>query len=157
LTPYEKASKTEIQPKKEAQARLSSSDAHPIRQVSAPEAQEKRAPPLERIMKKEQRIRKPSDFRKAYKEGRRFLSPHFVLYVRRNNLPHHARIGVSISKGQFKLATRRNRLRRIVKESFRKGMASRGRGYDFVVASRPGRRSSDIKQAARELQSLVSG
>jgi len=107
-------------------------------------------------VKKEQRIRKPLDFRKAYKEGRRFLSPRFVLYVRPNGFPY-ARVGVAIAKRHFKLATRRNRLRRVAKESFRKGMVARGRGYDFVIASRPSRHSSDIKQAARELRGLVLG
>jgi len=107
-------------------------------------------------MKIEHRIRKPLDFRKAYKEGRRFLSARFVLYVRRTGLPY-ARIGVAIAKRHVKLATRRNRLRRVAKESFRKGMLSRGRGYDFVVTSRAGRRGSDIKQEARELRGLVLG
>jgi len=106
-------------------------------------------------MKKEQRLRKPADFRKTYKEGRRFVSPNFVLYVRPNGLPY-ARVGVSIKKSHFKLATKRNRLRRVAKESFRKDMIVRGRGYDFVAASRVGRRGPDMKQAARELRGLVS-
>ncbi|MGB2706290.1 MAG: ribonuclease P protein component [Candidatus Omnitrophota bacterium] len=107
------------------------------------------------MMKKEYRIKKSLDFRKAYKEGRRFSSPHFILYVRRNRLPY-ARVGVSIAKAHFKLATRRNKLRRVVKELFRKGITAERCGYDFVVASRAGCRDSDIKQVMRELEGLIS-
>lgn len=105
-------------------------------------------------VKKECRIRKPSDFRKTYKEGRRFSSPHFVLYERQNNLPY-ARVGVSISKSHFRLATRRNRLRRIAKELFRKDVAARNPGRDFVLASRSGPQRPDMRDAIRELRILI--
>jgi len=122
------------------------------------QAQKEKTPSPERIVSKvakEQRIKKTLDFKKAYKEGKRFLSPRFVLYVRPNGLSH-ARIGVSIAKRHFKLATKRNRLRRVAQELFRTKKAARVSGFDFVIASR-GRREQDINEAVRELRSLIAG
>ena len=105
-------------------------------------------------MEKKLRIKSPSDFKKTFKEGRRFLSPRFVLYMRKNALKT-ARIGVSISKSHFKLATRRNRLRRIAKELFRKEIAPNLKGYDLVVASRAYSKSSNFNEIIKGLKALI--
>ena len=107
-------------------------------------------------MKKRFCLRRPGEFRKVFKEGKRFLSPHFVLYVLKgveNSLP--ARIGISIAKRHFKLATRRNRLRRIAKELFKSKLSASFKGYDFVVASRSAYPSSNTSEAAKELKHLM--
>lgn len=105
-------------------------------------------------MKKEFRLKKSIDFKKTFKEGRRFLSPHFVLYMRKNALKI-ARLGVAISKKHFKLATRRNRLRRIAKELFRQEASHELKGYDIVVASRAGCAKSNINEAINGLKRLL--
>ena len=105
-------------------------------------------------MGKELRLRRRADFKKAYKEGTRFLSPRFVLYMRENTLPQ-ARIGISISKSHVKLATRRNRLRRIAKEVFREEMSRPFSGYDFVIASRRNCPNTNITEAVTELKKLL--
>jgi ribonuclease P protein component len=92
------------------------------------------------------------DFRKAYREGRRYLSPSFVLYARKNDLPQ-TRIGVAISKAHFKLATKRNRLRRVAKELFRNEIIPRVTGYDFIVSSRAAGRN--VREALVELKDLI--
>lgn len=103
---------------------------------------------------KELSLRRPLDFKKALKEGRRFLSPSFVLYMRKNALSQ-ARFGISISKIHFKLATRRNRLRRIAKEMFKKDLNPCLRGYDLVVASRANAREADFNESIKELKQLM--
>ncbi len=110
---------------------------------------------LNRIMGKEGHLREAIDFRKAFKEGKRFLSPHFALYIRKNAVLQ-ARIGISISKRHFKLATRRNRLRRVAKELFREKVTPRFEGYDFVVASRAKVLKANNNEAANELKQLIS-
>ena len=113
-------------------------------------------------MKERFRLRKPADFRKVFKEGKRFLSPHFVLYMRKNivqdaSLPdRQARIGISLAKRHFKLATRRNRLRRIAKELFKKELSTRFKEYDFVVASRQTYPRSNINEVSKELKYLIT-
>ena len=113
-------------------------------------------------MRERFRLRKPADFRKVFKEGKRFLSPHFVLYMRKNILQdtclseRSARIGISIAKRHFKLATRRNRLRRVAKELFKKELSARFKEYDFVVTSRQAYPSSNINEVIKEIKYLIT-
>jgi ribonuclease P protein component len=100
-------------------------------------------------------LKKTSDFRQIFKEGKRFTSPHFVLYMRRSAAPR-ARIGFSISKEHFKLATRRNKIRRVAKELFRTRGACLA-GHDFVIASRARCPGADIKKALAEIKNLIAG
>jgi len=73
----------------------------------------------------------------------------------RGNASSRPRVGVSLAKRHFKLATGRNRLRRIAKELFRTEINPRASGYDFVVASRPSRFRSTPGEAAKELKQLI--
>ncbi len=106
-------------------------------------------------MKEKFRLRRSADFRKVFKEGKKFLSPHFILYMRKNIL-RQARIGVAISKNHFKLATRRNRLRRVAKELFKKELNVCFKGYDFVVTSRRSYPHSNISKVVKELRYLIT-
>ena len=106
-------------------------------------------------MKKELRLRHSSDFKKTFKAGRRFFSPHFALYYKDNDLPN-ARIGVSISKSHFKLATRRNRIRRVAREVFKEMISAGLKGCDLVVTSRRAWPERDIKKATEEVKTLLA-
>ena len=154
MTTYEKVFKTSIEPKKKAQTRISSSNAHKGRPNNLKKAKKEKAQPPERVMEKRLRLQRSTDFKKVFKEGKRFPSPHFVLYIRKNALPQ-ARLGVSISKSHFKLATRRNRLRRIARELFRKDISRDFKGYDFVIASKRNYPSRDMREAIKELKALL--
>ena len=100
------------------------------------------------------RLKKPSDFKRVFKEGRRFSGPHFVLYVYKSGLPA-ARIGVSIAKRHFNLATRRNKIRRVAKELFRKEIAPCAKGRDFVIASRARYQGGNVEKALMEVRGLI--
>jgi len=89
----------------------------------------------------------------VFKEGRRITSPHFALYIKENQLPT-ARLGVSVAKIHFKLATRRNKIRRKAREHFRKESGRAYKGYDFVLASKAAHPGSNIRLALRELKDL---
>jgi len=105
-------------------------------------------------MKKAFRLKRPADFKKTYKEGRRFRSPHFVLYVRENP-GHVARLGVSIAKAHAKLASRRNRLRRVAKETFRTELLKKLDGYNVVVSLRYGAGQIAAGVIEEELKELL--
>ncbi|NQU95697.1 MAG: ribonuclease P protein component [Candidatus Omnitrophica bacterium] len=105
-------------------------------------------------MTKEKSLRKPADFKKVFKEGKRLLSPRFVLYVRDNALPQ-ARVGISIAKIHFKLATRRNQLRRAAKETIRQEAGRFIKGCDLVVTSRASTLKPDINESIVELKELI--
>ncbi len=59
-----------------------------------------------------------------------------LLLSRPNNLPH-PRLGLVISKKSCRLAVQRNRVKRLVRESFRQHQASLA-GLDIIVLSRRG-------------------
>jgi len=100
------------------------------------------------------RLRKPAEFKKVFREGKRFLSPHFVLYARPNEF-RESRLGIAISKKHLKLATGRNRLRRAGKEVFRNEINDGRNGHDFVVASRASCQNANLKRIACELRNLI--
>ena len=57
-----------------------------------------------------------------------------VLY--KNNGSRSARLGLAISKRHCKLAVGRNRIKRVVRESFRQQQANLG-GLDIVILNQP--------------------
>lgn len=99
-------------------------------------------------------LKKAVDFQKAFKEGRRFVCPRFVIYVRKNNLVT-ARFGTAISKRHFKLATRRNKIKRVAKELFRKDLNGQFKGFDFVLASRVAKSSENFNKGLNDLKVLM--
>jgi ribonuclease P protein component len=146
----EEAFKSKIEFEAKTPARVSPQNARKVRPGGIEQAKEKKARDFKRMKNRSLRLNKPSEFRQIFKEGRRFISPHFVLYVRENALGG-PRIGVSVSKSHFKLATRRNRIRRVVKELLKKSQGN----CDFVLASKAGCPGGNIKKALNEIRDLA--
>jgi ribonuclease P protein component len=65
-----------------------------------------------------QRLRCKSDFDRVYKDGRRQTDTFFALVVRVNSTSV-ARLGLSIAAKTVGNAVRRNRVKRLIRESFR--------------------------------------
>jgi ribonuclease P protein component len=65
-----------------------------------------------------QRLRRKSEFDRVYKEGRRHADALFALVVRFNAAPT-ARLGLAIAAKAVGNAVRRNRIKRLIRESFR--------------------------------------
>jgi ribonuclease P protein component len=65
-----------------------------------------------------QRLRRPGEFQAAYREGRRFGNELLTATVRPNELGA-VRLGLSIAARTVGNAVSRNRLRRLIRESFR--------------------------------------
>lgn len=85
-----------------------------------------------------------------FEEGRRFSAAHWTVVVGRSPLPQ-PRLGLAISRKAAPRAVDRNRVKRIVRESFRHRQTSLA-GRDLVVLARPGigRQSSVELRAALE-------
>lgn len=99
-------------------------------------------------------LNKPSEFRKVFKKGKKAVSPHFILYTYENGLGY-SRLGIAIAKVHFKLATRRNRLRRVAKAVFKEKIYPECNDYDFVLASKARFQSPDISTATKELKEFL--
>ena len=81
-------------------------------------------------------LRKNKEFEQVYNQGKRLYGDGFTLIYRRNNLGYN-RLGISIHR-QIKGAVKRNRLKRIIRESFRLNREQYPPSADIVMAVRPG-------------------
>lgn len=87
---------------------------------------------------KRDHLLKTRDFSVVYKKGRSCKRDFLVLYHLPNSVGH-SRIGFSISSKKVRLAVSRNRLRRLMREVFRRHKKSVKAGCDlvFVVVREP--------------------
>lgn len=83
----------------------------------------------------DERLRKNTDFRKAYEFGKSYVHPLLVLYVKPNNL-QTARWGFAVSKRTFGKAVVRNRVKRRLREIARQNKDNVKKGFDMVFVGR---------------------
>jgi ribonuclease P protein component len=81
-------------------------------------------------------VRKGWEFEQVYKQGKRLHGVGFSLIYFLNDFGCN-RLGISIN-GKIKGAVKRNRIKRIVRESFRLSRGSFPRDADIIFTVRPG-------------------
>ena len=81
------------------------------------------------------RLRLPGEFSAAYDAKVRESRGPLTVYALPNNLGH-PRLGMSVAR-KVGTAVRRNRIRRLIRESFRLLQHDLPKGYDLVVVVRP--------------------
>ena len=64
------------------------------------------------------RLTNAADYQYVFANAKRFGNPNFTLLVRANSLGY-PRLGLAIAKKSVKLAVNRNRIKRLIRESFR--------------------------------------
>ena len=100
------------------------------------------------------RIGGRKDFRRVFSAGRKFVGRHAILWACDNGTPGAAaRLGLSVSV-KVGNAVLRNRLKRLVRESFRLNRELLAPGRDLVVYLRPGCRWESRQDAEAELMEL---
>ncbi|MGH8221625.1 MAG: ribonuclease P protein component [Woeseiaceae bacterium] len=87
------------------------------------------------------RLSDAAAFGRVFRDARRSRDPMFTVLARENG-NREARLGLAISRKHCRLATGRNRLKRIVRESFRRHR-SELHGLDLVVINQPGAKDAD--------------
>lgn len=80
------------------------------------------------------RLLTPRDYQQVFKYGRRHKGPFFAFIYCKNELTH-ARLGLAIAKRHVPLAVDRNRIRRIIRETFRHQQAILGNVDIVIIAS----------------------
>lgn len=101
-------------------------------------------------MKKTISIKENKDFKRLYYRGKSVANDILVVYYRRNSYPH-CRLGLTVSSKVGK-AVVRNRVRRLLRESYRL-MEDRVRsGMDIVIVARSKAAFSDFKTVSKALE-----
>jgi ribonuclease P protein component len=79
------------------------------------------------------RLTRPREYKPVFRSSCRSVDNYFIV-IARNNGMQHARLGMAISGKRVRLAVYRNRLKRIIRESFRKHQVLLS-GMDIVVTT----------------------
>ena len=85
-------------------------------------------------MKRVISLKSNKNFRRAYEKGLSFKSPAAILYLYKNGSDEN-RVGYSVTKKLGK-AVKRNRIKRLFRESYRRYFESLEEGYDIVFVAR---------------------
>ena len=80
------------------------------------------------------------DFQRAYKKGAYKAGRYIGIYARRNGSGKN-RVGISVGK-RFGNSVQRNRIKRLIRESFRAVSISLKQGYDIVFMVRASKRDA---------------
>ena len=99
-------------------------------------------------MKRFPSIKKNSDFQKVYRTGNSHANRQLVMYVMRAE-SQDTRIGISASK-KVGNSVKRNRARRLMRESVRISDAEIRQGYDLIIIARNtinGKKCADVKKS----------
>ncbi len=85
---------------------------------------------------RQQRLLKAAEYQSVFKQAYK-SSDRYLVVLARNNGQDGARLGLAISKKRIKLAVGRNRLKRLIRESFRQNQSALS-GLDCVILARTG-------------------
>jgi len=94
-----------------------------------------REPSVGTAFPSEARLTKPAEFRRVFSKPAVSSDRCFKVLARRGDA-ERARLGLAVSRQVDKRAVGRNRLKRLIRESFRRRFAGPGPAVDFVVLPR---------------------
>jgi len=87
------------------------------------------------VFPRDSRLTKPAEFKRVFNRAT-VSSDRWFKVLARPDGGERARLGLAVSRQVDKRAVGRNRLKRVIRESFRKRFAGRGPAVDFVVLPR---------------------
>jgi len=104
------------------------------------------------------KMNNPRDYSRVFRQAKRVSGTGLTILTVDNSVGH-PRLGLAIAKKHIKLANRRNRLKRIIRESFRQHQSDFS-NIDIVVLTRPDitkRDSAELWQALERHWLTVMG
>lgn len=100
------------------------------------------------------KLKKNYEFKKVYNEGRYYVEKYVVMYIIMNNSASN-RVGFSVSK-KVGNSVVRNRVKRLMKEVYRKHYDHTKLGYDMVFTARVGSGSADYRMIEKNMISILN-
>jgi ribonuclease P protein component len=104
------------------------------------------------------RLSRSAEFERVYRQGRSVANRHLVLYSFPNESVGRPRLGLSVSR-KVGGAVERNRVKRLLRESFDRVEAELKGGHDLVVVARPEARELSEREGLagidRALEELI--
>ena len=107
----------------------------------------------ENTLRPRERLRKRQQFLNVFKTGIRKESQHFTCILAENSLPWR-RLGLTVGKKTGN-AVARNRIKRKIREYFRRNKAFFPDSTDFVISARTGAAELDFTALSQELSGLL--
>lgn len=101
------------------------------------------------------RLLSRGEFRRVYEEGQRRSAPLCAVFFKSNGLPH-SRLGIT-APARVGKAVIRNRMKRRLREIFRRNQAVIAPGWDIVVNPRPAVATVPFPKLERDLLKLFPG
>ena len=121
---------------------------------------------MNRPYSRDARVRRHADYRVIQARGRRVHSSHYVWIVMPRSQPapseqltlgpSEARLGITITKKTAPNAVARNRVKRVLREVFRKERALFPAGCDVVVVGKAGAEKLGYAEALGELRDVAA-
>lgn len=101
-------------------------------------------------MKNTQSLKLNKDFHRLYSRGKNFVSGYTVVYALKNR-SGKSRLGLTVSKSIGK-AVKRNRLKRLMRESYRLMENKINPGFDIVIVARSRALGKTQAQIQRDIE-----
>lgn len=89
---------------------------------------------MDQTFRKKERLRLRKDFDKVFREGKVVQNDYLVMLYRKNGL-EYSRIGIVV-KRRFGKAHDRNKVKRWIREIYRRWKSEFPKGYDYVFLTR---------------------
>lgn len=98
------------------------------------------------------KLKKSWEFQRVYKKGKKYWDTYFVVYVYNAQLTQ-PRLGITVSKKVGK-SVQRNRVKRLIRETFRRIKSELHPQYDIVVVGRTAACKLSVNQVYDSLSKL---